>query len=274
MLLLQVEVEETTTSEEKPYYTFIVCIITAPDHTEHRRVLRDSSWVGHDWRDNGGNPVTGWKHLFVVGRAASTLTMQKLQAEIAEYGDIVIADEEDSYHNLVLKVMWLMQHMLDNYNFGFVIKTDDDTFININLVNRYLLGLQATAGADKMFFGGVRTGRQPVLRKGRYGVSKDLWEPDIYAPYCSGSGYVLSADTVQGLVNVYKSGVQPLFYVEDAFIGALAFHVGTIDVKNINGFYWHQKYGCTDKDALLMHYVKLDMMADYMKKYKAGKAYC
>ncbi|KAL5266455.1 hypothetical protein ACHWQZ_G003747 [Mnemiopsis leidyi] len=265
---------EVVSTEEKPYYTFIVFVITAPDHAPHRDKIRKQSWAGYHWTEDDGSVIDRWKYVFVVGKTESLETMTKLQAEIEEYQDMIMADELDSYHNLVLKVLWLLQHSVDSYNFSFLVKTDDDSFINIKLLNRYLHEQLNSNSAGKMFFGGARTGRQPVLRRGRYGVGKDLWEPDTYPPYCSGSGYVLSFDSVQELLYVWNTGVQPLFYVEDAFIGTLAYHSGKIEVTNIKGFYWHQKYGCSNKNAMLMHYVKLDQMADFMEKYKQGVAYC
>ena len=263
---------EAIVTESQPYYTFIIFIISAPDHTDHRNVLREKSWPNYAWRDKDGNLVEKWKYMFVVGKTESEKLTSRMEKEVEIYKDMIIADELDSYHNLVLKVLWILEYSVQNYNFGFLIKTDDDTFINIKLLNEFISSLPKQN--SELFYGGVRIARQPVLRKGRYGVPKELWKPDIYAPYCSGSGYMLSNGSVSELLRVHQTGVQPLFYVEDAFMGALAHHSGKLDPVNVKGFYWHQKYGCVNKNAILMHYVKLEMLEDYMKKNILGVAYC
>eukprot|EP00116_Pleurobrachia_bachei_P006182 sb/3466444/ len=261
-------VTTNTTIRELPSYTFIIFIITAPDNTEIRTILRETSWVGHNWGDE-----MSWRHVFVVGRVESAEKMALLRSEMDQYGDMVMADELDTYRNLVLKVLWILEHALENYQFKFIIKTDDDSFINISLLHNYLIQL-VSKGQDNRFFGGVRVTNSKVFRRGRYMVEKELWAPDVYAPYCSGSGYVLSHDAVEALLEVYKSGVQPLFYVEDAYMGALAYHTGDINVQKIPGFYWHQKYGCMDRNAKLMHYVKKDQLGPFMERYLEGKTYC
>ncbi len=45
--------------EEKPYYTFLVCIITAPDHTRHREILRERSWPAYQWGE-----VSRWEGVY------------------------------------------------------------------------------------------------------------------------------------------------------------------------------------------------------------------
>ena len=260
----------TISSSSSERYKFIVFIITAPDHADHRAVLREKSWAGYNWKGKNGRPVEGWKYMFVVGRSESQKLMSRLEKEAEIYKDLIIADNLDSYHNLVLKVLWILDHSLHNYDYDYLIKADDDTFINIQLLNEYVSRLKY----KKLFYGGVKVVQSQVFRKGRYGVSKELWEPDVYSPYCSGSGYILGSDSVREMLRVYNTGVQPVFFVEDAYMGALAYHSGIIKPEHINGFYWHQKYGCSDKNALLMHYVKLEMLENFMNRYIQGKSYC
>jgi len=264
---------EISLPPQKQYYTFLVFVITAPDHFEYRNLIREKSWAGYTWTDSNGVPITNWKYFFVAGKTNNVELSGKMKAEIEEYKDMIIADEEDTYHNLVLKVLWLLQFSVDNYNYGFLIKTDDDAFLNIKLLDQYFTGLLEGNNAQ-LFFGGALTRNQPVLRRGRYGVSTDQWAKSTYAPYCSGGGYFLSFDTVQTLLRAHATGKQPLFHVEDAFMGALANLAGNIFPQHIKGVYWHQKYGCKDKKALLMHYVKGDQMVDFMEKYKNDLPYC
>ena len=50
-----------------------------------------------------------FRYFFVAGQVNNDELKGKLQAEIEEYGDMVLADNEDTYHNLVLKVLWILQ---------------------------------------------------------------------------------------------------------------------------------------------------------------------
>ena len=254
-------------------YRFVIFIITAPDHVTHRQLIRDQSWGGYPWTDKEGREITEWKYVFVVGRTEDDERNAMLADEITAFKDMVIADEIDSYRNLVKKVLWLLQYAVDTYRFDFLIKTDDDSFINIQLMDEYL-SQQIKQPNHNLFYGGVILRRSKVFRRGRYGVSLEQWKEDVYPPYCSGSGYVLGFGAIVRILETYTNGMQPIFYVEDAFIGTLVYYNNDITVTPISRFYWHQKYGCTDRKAILMHYVKGEQMKTFMDRYKKGLQYC
>jgi len=256
---------------QQHHYNFLVFVLTAPNHFEHRHVIRNKSWAGYNWTDSNGVPVN-WRYFFVAGQVINNDELKgKLQAEIEEYGDMVLADNEDTYHNLVLKVLWILQYSL-GYSYGFLVKTDDDSFLNIKLFDEFLSSLVAD-NKSELFYGG-RIIWQPVLRTGRWNVSVEAMPSSSYPPYCTGGGYILARDTVQTLLATYATGKQPVFYVEDAFIGSLAYASGKVKPQQVPLITWHAYLYCHRQDVILMNFCGLGLLAEYMDNYKRGRHYC
>jgi len=253
------------------YVQYLVFIISAPNKRANRDVLRTKSYMAYDWRDEETGEPVDWKHYFVVGQSEDENVNTAVKEEALTNPDLLIGDFSDSYRNLVFKTLWLIEWASTRYEFEALIKCDDDTIINLSKVRHLMEQHDLTVP----FFGGVRFGGMPVFRKGRYEVTKEQWEPDKFAPYCSGGGYVLNKQAIVLLLAAHFSHVQPVFLVEDAFIGALAFHA-KIDPINLapsfRAFAPHQ--WCMNKDAVLMHYVKEPLQIQFIEYYKEHKQFC
>ncbi|XP_037798244.1 beta-1,3-galactosyltransferase 1-like [Penaeus monodon] len=111
----------------------IIYVHTAPRNAQRRDVIR-STWADPRWY-----PMVRHKVIFVIGQSREVALHDKLREESVTYHDIVVADFVDSYRNLSYKALTAM-HWIREYCKGakYIVKTDDDVFINIFALDRFL----------------------------------------------------------------------------------------------------------------------------------------
>ena len=108
---------------------------------------------------------------------------------------------------------------------SYILKTDEDCYVNIWNLLHWLRSYHEANGSRPLYAGRVQT-EMPVVRdtKSRYYVSEEDHPADIYKPYASGGGYVISASLLPALVNVSRTS--PIFANEDALLGSLMYRIG------------------------------------------------
>lgn len=117
--------------------SLLVVVISAPNHFEKRRAIRRhfAAWKDETYRH----------YIFLVGfvHYNDLTTQQLLVEEKVSFGDIVQVDVVDSYDNLTVKsvamLYWVYTHCFDT---NFVLKMDDDVFVNIRVLNQIFSELQ------------------------------------------------------------------------------------------------------------------------------------
>ncbi|KAK3593697.1 hypothetical protein CHS0354_013593 [Potamilus streckersoni] len=212
-------------------FTFIVMVHTATDHFYRRSVIRET-WANKNLLMNHGIRV-----VFLLGRPEDG---QKVQAAIKYesdlHGDIVQGDFIDTYHNLthkgVLGYRWITEFCLQA---KFVIKVDDDIFVNIF---KLLLDVSQTYKDDKRKLRCyVRDkGTSPIQRKtGKWRV--DDWEfrnmTTFPVTYCNGFFVILTTDIIKELYEASKE--TPFFWIDDVYIfGLLPARVGSITFESVS----------------------------------------
>ncbi|XP_022110887.1 beta-1,3-galactosyltransferase 1-like [Acanthaster planci] len=132
--------------------------------------------------------------LFLLGKGTTSHLLKKVSAESVEHHDLLMEDFVDSYKNLTLKTMMAMKWASTHCpQASFVMKTDDDMFVSYRNLLDYLA---ATAAPGTGFaLGRVLKGESPYRDpKSKYYVSRELYPSDVYPPWLSGGGFVLSGD--------------------------------------------------------------------------------
>ncbi|BFZ02781.1 hypothetical protein BsWGS_05820 [Bradybaena similaris] len=160
------------------------------------------------------------KHIFLFGRQDSQRNKdyEQLLHESNIVGDIVMADFEDTYRNLTRKVLsglsWVRQYCPQA---EFVLKADQDTFINVPLMLE-VIHKAATQLKNASFVMGLQHNHeQPlVVRSGRWAVSEEEYPLEFYPHYLLGHTYVLSRQAVVDIISTapYVALISP----EDAYI--------------------------------------------------------
>ena len=221
-------------------FKLVVLVSTHALHTGRRKLIR-YYWGNHSrWT----TPFQ-WKVIFVTGFFSSFQKIQ-LHAEADTYKDTLIESVEEDFYTLSFKVMLGLKWVQANLKYDFLLKCDDDVFVNIDRLMRLLLTTRDQYFGQKMEF-------QPVEREGRYGVSVEEHPSPIYDPFCSGGGFVLSHLTVSRMIPFFN-WVNPL-KIDDAYIGKIVTKAG-IKAIHYGGFSMYN-FGCLfEKHLIVSHPVK------------------
>ena len=158
------------------------------------------------------------RYIFLLGERKGDKELQAIvKSESEMYQDILQGDFIDSYYNLTLKTImgfrWVSQKC---GHARFVVKVDDDVYINIeNLMSAlelYEEELQTSVGG---FCG--RDCSPKRHESSKWYLSYDDYPYDTFPPYCIGPTYVTSMLLAKRLYVASKD--VKLFPFEDVFIG-------------------------------------------------------
>ncbi|KAL8213648.1 UNVERIFIED_CONTAM: hypothetical protein K2H54_067916 [Gekko kuhli] len=197
----------------------LVLVVSATEHKRQREAVRQS-WGGV--HRAGGQAV---RTFFVVGLPAEPGQQVALEAEARKHGDLIQGHFVDTYANLTRKTLALLGWAATHCPAArFVLKADDDVFINLPALARYLGTLPSGAG-HRHYLGRIhwhsRPHRDPA---NRHHVPAALYPPETFPPYCSGTAYVLSAPAVAAIL--VAAPRLPLLPTEDTFVGLCAQQAG------------------------------------------------
>ncbi|KAJ8263017.1 hypothetical protein COCON_G00154740 [Conger conger] len=198
----------------------MILVTSAPWHAARRAAIRQTWANKHP--DRSDHP---WQVLFLIGQRQEDGVSEDIQREQRAFGDVLVGNYADSYRNLTLKVMHGLRWAAEHCQPRFVLKTDDDCFVNTDYLPRFLAefgGVETGLYAGSLFAAGKRQViRDPVSK---WYVSREDFREDEYPPYASGVGYVLSADVVLRILKAAET--VPPVPMEDAYVGILAKEAG------------------------------------------------
>ncbi|XP_050429402.1 beta-1,3-galactosyltransferase 6-like [Adelges cooleyi] len=176
-------------------YTVLVVVVSAVKNHDRRDAIRET-WARAD---------QNVRVLFALSKD------QSLYDEKLLYGDIVEVNVPDEYRLLSKKLLESLI-LISSYNFQYLLKCDDDTFVDLPKVVGELEGMPK----NKLYWG-YFNGIANVKKFGKW--KEDEWSLcDKYLPYALGGGYVLSNDLVTYIVN--NRDYLSLFISEDVTVGA------------------------------------------------------
>ncbi|XP_067828348.1 acetylgalactosaminyl-O-glycosyl-glycoprotein beta-1,3-N-acetylglucosaminyltransferase-like isoform X2 [Heptranchias perlo] len=187
--------------------------------------------------------------FFMVAMTRNEKLMALVAYESREYGDIILWDFEEQRANLTLKIRCLLQWLNDECTSAdFVLKVDDDEFVNPEAVVNYING---DKNATTAISGNVH--RHPmVYRIGSNKVSTYLHPSDIYPDFASGGGYLVPRAFIPELYRQSKR--LPVFPVDDVDMGYLVL-ASKIPLRHQNQFHmWGLEYTVKKfKEAFVVH---------------------
>ncbi|XP_050415098.1 UDP-GalNAc:beta-1,3-N-acetylgalactosaminyltransferase 2 [Patella vulgata] len=131
-------------------------------------------------RDKRDNLDLEWQSIEVGVEA-------ELSKEMKENGDILLVDTMDVYRNLPKKLLACHRWFYDKYEVHFVLKTDDDCFVDIrSILNNLHVNL-----SHKLWLGHFRNDWL-VQRSNKW--RERYYTSQIYPKFACGSGNVVSSD--------------------------------------------------------------------------------
>ncbi|XP_036417004.1 beta-1,3-galactosyltransferase 2-like [Colossoma macropomum] len=204
--------------QENPFLVLMVPV--APHELEARNAIR-STWGNESMVQNKTITV-----IFSLGLPGIEPEKQQeeLRLESHQYHDLVQSNFMDTYLNLTIKTMvimdWLATHCPQA---SYAMKIDSDMFLNLE--NLMSLLLRSDTPKENYMTGKVMW-NIPVIRdkNSKWYVPMELYAEDYYPTYLLGMGYVFSNDLSEKIVEVSKE-IKP-FNIEDAYVGACLERIG------------------------------------------------
>ncbi|KAI8138019.1 galactosyltransferase-domain-containing protein [Fennellomyces sp. T-0311] len=134
-------------------------------------------------------------YRFVIGQPPSDKVRQsmgpRIEAEIAEHGDVLVLPCSDTYEDLSKKVFSSME-WAEQYEFDYFIKTDDDIFARWDTISSELV----TMGLRDRYWQGLSYWNIPPIRDNSNKNSELEYPLPIFPRFTAGALYILSRDVV------------------------------------------------------------------------------
>ncbi|XP_028128659.2 beta-1,3-galactosyltransferase 6 [Diabrotica virgifera virgifera] len=220
----------------------IILILSAPKNYEKRSIVRDT-WLKLKSKLNEENTFKV-KHFFVIGNLfLPKEESSKISSEQLQHSDILTLPVVDSYKNLTDKIKYSFQWLDTQYDYGlgfkYVLKCDDDSFVNLDKLvvelmkieskylkriydkntEEYIISINYQQGGrseDLNLYWGYFNGNARIKNKGKWKETNWIVS-DRYVPYALGGGYILS----KGLISYISRNMKELksFNSEDVSVG-------------------------------------------------------
>ncbi|RUS88350.1 hypothetical protein EGW08_003921 [Elysia chlorotica] len=200
----------------QPCVLFVVPSVADYYNAETRVVIRKtwaSQFYGKNWLQTSNQRIA-----FFFGSLGLSAEMRKmLEIESKKYGDIVVAEYNDSYENLSYKMVKIISWVnVFCQGLEIMVKVDMDTFVNVDL----LLTLAQTIPAEThpiYVFGHKHELKYPtVVRLGKWAVPEAVYHFHHFPEYIYGHSYVISGPAVKLLAESFP--YFPIIPNEDVFI--------------------------------------------------------
>ncbi|EDV26529.1 expressed hypothetical protein [Trichoplax adhaerens] len=249
--------EKTIRHSASPCHSpaFLLAIIhSAIGNFDYRQGIRQS-WGNKKLFNTPDRPHL-WRALFVIGKTQNETINAKIEQESRLYGDIILGEFIDSYQNLTYKTLLGMKWAYTYCKPRFILKVDDDVFVNTFLLYNELLKSKDT---HDFYTGYGHINARPFRNKlHKWYVSYQDYEQEYFPDYCFGGGYVLSGDMLGKILSVEPSVKK--CNLEDVYTGMLVKKVkGKIAHDNrfesYYSFYrfWLLSRPCNYKAIMLQH---------------------
>lgn len=206
----------------------LILITTAHNHVRARSALRET-WLSFT-RKNTANV----RYAFLLGETTDSSYRGYILEEDRYFHDIIKEDFIDSYMNLTYKtIMGFKWAATKCAHAKFVMKTDDDMFVNIPNVLK-LIESSFGYSMQTSLTGACILKARPIRDfRSKWFASQESYPHDIYPSFCSGTGYVTSMNVVSQIYQVSPN--VPFFHLEDVYVGLCLKKLG-FTVKHVRGF--------------------------------------
>ncbi len=249
--------EEVCSGVHNLYYLILVLVAPTQDGYHRRQAIR-KTWGQKDFLRTHPS-----RTVFLLGNIYNTDKQDELEKEHEIYKDIIQADFKDSYHNLTMKLLmgvkWSLQYC---NNTKFLLRANDDVFLDIMVLNRVLSAQFGTAKRSMIGFYHLHS---PIIWDtgscGKWCVSvKDIKGRTKFPKYLQGSFYILTSDLLEDL---YKTAVKlKYFWIEDSFItGFVREAMDRVNYLNTETYFQFNEYtfmqNCARQVSSRTHFVTI-----------------
>ncbi|KAK4885741.1 hypothetical protein RN001_002012 [Aquatica leii] len=250
--------------KSKGFLLVIVC--SSPMNFEQRVGIRESWGLDR----NISNSIISI--YFLLGLTINSTVQELIDTENDIYRDIIQENFIDTYNNLTIKSVMLLKLIKDecSESVKFIMKTDDDTFVNLpNLIST----LRNTN--TPILFGKLIRHSKPIRNYyDKWYVPHYMYPDVVYPNYLSGTAYVMTPDISMKL---FETALRvPLLHLEDVYLTGICAKIANIKPKmNINFNTLPVKFDrCKFQTLITSHYISpLEMRFLYhrVKNENSGK---
>ncbi|XP_043512312.1 beta-1,3-galactosyltransferase 1-like isoform X3 [Frieseomelitta varia] len=251
-----------------PYLFIVIC--SAITNVKARIAMRNT-WANKNNLNNTYNSTV--KVAFLLGQSDNDTLNSMIAEESHQYNDIIQEKFYDTYNNLTLKSVMMLKWVTSNCGQAkYLMKTDDDMFVNIPTLMRTL---QSRSQTTNTLLGSLICNAKPILDpNNKWYTPKYMYSERIYPNYLSGTGYVMSLDVA---FKLYHAALRtPLLHLEDVYITGLCAKHAKVRPINHSGFsYVPRKLDpCTLRNAITAHKVNVSSMYVIWKKLNDTNLSC
>ena len=274
--------------------SILIGVLSSPtSKSQRRRQAIRKTWL--EYFSTKQATKNAFRAYFLIGNSCDWQSQQALLAEAIEYGDIMMMPGcKEAYHAIANKVVDFLHvaafgakvarlkrkgYLLVPSSVKHIVKVDDDAFVRVDKLIDTLYYEHAGGNSDKgslllsrpemskKLYMGIVMRNQPIVRDPafkRYYVSPEEIplpqrdERDVYPPYISGSGVILSRDVAVAIDPVSQAPGYMPFKFEDVNTGMLVSqipegNIHTTASSEILG--WGHNGPVLPREWFIMHYV-------------------
>ncbi|KAL0047425.1 hypothetical protein WJX82_003052 [Trebouxia sp. C0006] len=220
-----------TTGEALPSLFLFAGVLSGRGYRHRRLAVREA------WANKAQIPGVSVAR-FILSEDERTPQVEK---EVDQHSDIVFVNHKTNYKSILFKTYYVLEYAVTNFDVKFVLKTDDDAFINIAplMSQLHLLCITEECRNERIYMGRMAKESEVLLQPGH------KWNNIIfhnhtglrtYPTYAMGGGYVLSGDVANMLVTVNLKMKLKFTPIEDATLG---FWLMSMDLRHIDHRRFH-----------------------------------
>ncbi|XP_039437369.1 beta-1,3-galactosyltransferase 5 [Culex pipiens pallens] len=200
------ELGDSLKSDDRRSPLVLVLVHSAPTNWYKRNTIRDT-WGRYDPRA---------KLVFLLGAVNSSVLQRRIEKENRLYDDIVQGSFLDAYRNMtykhVMALKWFTYHCPEA---KYILKADDDVFVNTPALYNVLSGLQ-TPRRRLLFCQEIWNAPVKRTHRSKWFVSIPEYRNKYYPNHCPGYSILYSPDVAYQL---YREAMrQPYFWIDDVHI--------------------------------------------------------
>ncbi|TKS68600.1 Beta-1,3-galactosyltransferase 2 [Collichthys lucidus] len=262
--------EDTPTCKSKTPF-LVLMVPVAPSNIAARDAIR-KTW-GNEKLVLGQLVET----LFILGLpggADAEQQQERLKQENLQHHDLIQSDFQDSYRNLTIKTMmmleWLDAHCVKA---SYIMKVDSDIFVHVYNLVKLLLNPNT---AKQNYMTGLVWWHSPVLRNpsNKFYMPKAVIAEPEYPPYPLGMAYVMSLDLPGKILGV-STQIKPL-YIEDVYLGLCLKRLGISPTDPPENTMFvvdptHPLSDCSISKVIAVTTTKISQITSYWKRSKQAK---
>ncbi|XP_021928730.1 beta-1,3-galactosyltransferase 1-like isoform X2 [Zootermopsis nevadensis] len=216
-----------------PDLFLLVVVCSAVANFKARAAIRET-WAS---APSITNSSSSFKVAFLLGDPENSTLQELVDDENLHYSDIIQEGFVDSYNNLTLKSVMMLKWVSTNCrSVQYIMKTDDDMFVNINNLVRLL----KVRILGNLLVGALICGARPIAdSQNKWYAPHYMYQGTVYPNYLSGTGYVMSRDVV---LRLYQAALKtPLFHLEDVYLTGLCAHAARIRPRHHPSFTYSKR---------------------------------